>query len=269
MIQCAGTCQRGYFCPPGSVTPTQQECGSSNVMCRTGSPLPAIVPPGFYSVGGTNTTRFYQRPCEPGFFCTLGVKYQCPEGSFGATSGLQDVKCSGPCSPGYYCPSYPNPPSVSATHSECGNAIVYCPLGTGNTPAMVQSGFYTVGAGDGTGDARNATRTAQHICPQGFYCRRGIVIRCPEGTYGDEQGLSDDFCKGWCPPGFACPRGTADYRANKCPRRTYAPKGSAYCIECPPVTSIHLSKVLSLFNIVSEDEEQTPCTNKRECCFFG
>jgi hypothetical protein len=243
-------------------------------MCRTGSSVPAVVSQGYYSIGGgaSNTTRFHQRPCEPGYFCKDGIKYQCPEGTFGATSGLHDPMCSGYCAAGYCCPSHPNPPSVVATQLECGgNSSVYCPVGTGNTPSMVHSGFYTTGAGDGrVEDARNTTRTAQQICPRGFYCRHGIRIRCPEGTYGDAEGLSDDFCQGWCPPGYFCPRGTANYRDNVCPPGTYAPKGSEGCTKCPyQMDNTNRTAIFSSFDLVSKELRTAPCTDKRECCFFG
>lgn len=199
---CAGNCLRGFYCPPGSTAATQIQCGSDQYICRTGSGLPELVAPGYYSVGGTNSTRYHQLPCEPGYYCARdGMKRQCPHGTYGATSGLQTSQCSGLCTAGYYCPSYPFPPSTSSTQVACGNSTVYCPTGTGNKPMLVQSGFYSTGAGDGSGDVLNTTRTGQKICPKGFYCRRGIVIRCPDGTYGDKEGLTSMFCQGWCPPG--------------------------------------------------------------------
>ncbi|GLD98198.1 hypothetical protein PINS_up006895 [Pythium insidiosum] len=240
---CAGLCRRGFFCPPGSTSPTQQRCGGGDRVCRTGSERPQIVPPGYYSVGAaadpTNSTRFHQRPCEPGFFCVNGTKFQCPEGTFGATTGLSTAACSGRCRAGYRCPSYPFAPSTSATQELCGNASVFCPEGTGNAPRLVASGFYSTGAGDGSDQEgtpeaaqTNATRTDQSLCPRGFYCRQGIRIRCPPGTYGDREGLVSTQCAGWCPPGFACPTGTSDYRANACPNGTYAVAGSAACLAC-------------------------------------
>lgn len=269
LLQCAGSCQRGFYCPPGSVSATERACGGDDRICRSGASLPEPVSRGYYSVGDTNATRFTELPCEPGYFCISGVKYQCPEGSFGATTGLDAAACSGLCAAGYACPSYPSAPSVRATQRECGDATVYCPAGTGNAPVMVSSGFYTIGAGDGSGDARNTTRTGQRKCPRGSYCRQGIVIPCPDGTYGDIEGLSDTYCSGWCPPGFACPRGTADYRLNACPFGTYATKGSARCIECPSKADARMRDVLALFQLLTDAQEQQPCTDKRECCFFG
>ncbi|EEY65353.1 uncharacterized protein PITG_17008 [Phytophthora infestans T30-4] len=202
---CAGLCTRGYFCPEGSTSPTQIECGGDGFICRTGSSKPLAIPQGYYAIGVTNTTRFFQRPCERGYFCVNGVKYQCPSGTFGATSGLTTAACSGTCAPGYYCPSYPEPPSVIKTQHECGSSVTYCPEGTGNEPLFVRSGYFSVLTSGMMDDGRNATQNDVRICSKGFYCRQGIRIRCPEGSYGDVEGLTAASCSGWCPAGYFCP----------------------------------------------------------------
>ncbi|GMF50831.1 unnamed protein product [Phytophthora fragariaefolia] len=232
---CAGFCTRGYYCPKGSASPTQRECGADRFVCPTGSPEPQLIRVGYYSVGVTNTTRFFQRPCEPGYFCVNGIKYQCPAGTYGETSGLSTAACSGKCAPGYYCPSYPNPPSISRTQNECGNSSVYCPEGTGNEPKFVLSGYYSILTSGLAGDGRNATQNGMKKCPKGFYCRQGIRIRCPEGTYGDMEGLSAVSCSGWCPAGYSCPFATTDYRLNPCLPGTYATKGAAVFGEDPAI----------------------------------
>lgn len=267
---CSGSCSRGYFCPAGVTSPTANSCGGPGFECRTGAISPVAVPEGYYSVGGTNLTRFFHRECELGHYCTGGVKFQCPAGSFGAGRGLQTAQCSGKCAAGYWCPSHPFPPSTAATQRECGNSSVYCPPGTGNAPLQVRSGYFSVGAGDGSvdPDARNTTRTGQEICPRGFFCRNGIRIQCPAGTYGDVEGLTTDDCNGWCPAGFACPAGTSDYHENKCPPGTYAPRGSVACIHCPP-GSQNRSTVLTTFHLLPPELQAQPCTHERACCFFG
>ncbi|ETP31356.1 hypothetical protein F442_19775 [Phytophthora nicotianae P10297] len=263
---CTGLCTRGYYCPEGSTSPTQMECGGDGFICRTGSREPLLIPQGYYSVGITNTTRFFQRPCEPGYFCANGVKYQCPAGTYGATSGLSTADCSGKCAPGYFCPSYPGPPSISRTQSECGSSVTYCPEGTGNEPLFVRSGYYSVLTSGMVDDGHNATQNDVSICPKGFYCRQGIRIRCPEGTYGDIEGLSAASCSGWCPAGYFCPYATTDYRVNPCPIGTYSTKGAAECIQCP-ISSQSRASVLKTFQL--PPLEQPPCTTHRECCFFG
>ncbi|KAG7377735.1 hypothetical protein PHYPSEUDO_011080 [Phytophthora pseudosyringae] len=266
---CAGLCLRGYYCPEGSTSPTQIECGGDGWICRTGSPQPQTIQNGYYSIGTTNTTRFFQRPCEPGYFCVGGIKYQCPAGMYGATSGLNTATCSGKCAPGYYCPSYPGPPSISRTQNECGSSSVYCPEGTGNEPQFVKSGYYSVSTSGMVDDGRNATQNNVQICPKGFYCRQGIRIRCPEGTYGDVEGLSAASCSGWCLAGFFCPFATTDYRLNPCLPGTYSTKGAAVCIQCP-TSSQSRDSVLKTFQLPPKDQtDKPPCTTHRECCFFG
>jgi hypothetical protein len=266
---CAGSCKRGYYCPEGSTSPTPRECGGDGLICRTGSPEPAMTQKGYYSVGVTNNTRFYQRPCEPGHFCVDGVKYQCPAGTYGSTSGLSTPACSGECAPGYYCPSYPGPPSTSRTQTECGNSTVYCPAGTGNEPRRVSSGHFSVLTSGLADDGRNATQNDAAICPKGFYCRQGIRIRCPEGTYGDAEGLSASTCSGWCPAGFFCPFATADYRSNACLPGTYAARGSAVCLPCPPSTQSRSSVLQQFLLLPPEQGDRPQCVTHRECCFLG
>lgn len=134
---CDGPCDEGYYCEEGSTSPKQHRCGNSTVYCRFGSSIPKEVDIGYYSgkpqnifecirlscyniVGGLdNSTRSYQKKCEPGFYCVDGVRKHCYEGFFGAGFGLvtnynssyrlflysvfklqTHPNCSGPCSEG-------------------------------------------------------------------------------------------------------------------------------------------------------------------------
>ena len=81
-------CEEGYYCPLGSSSKKQHECGSSAVYCPRGSNTTTPVSVGYYTIGGTsNMTRTSQLKCEPGFFCVDGVKHHCPPGSYGAKVG--------------------------------------------------------------------------------------------------------------------------------------------------------------------------------------
>ena len=62
--QCTGECQAGYFCPTGSVSPTQRECGGEDVYCPTGSGAPIPIPTGYYSTGGDVRTRSGKSECR-------------------------------------------------------------------------------------------------------------------------------------------------------------------------------------------------------------
>lgn len=57
-------------------------------------------------------------------------------------------------------------------------------------------------------------RSGEKKCEKGNYCREGVKLACPAGTYGDVEGLEDDACSGLCPPGF------------------YSTLGSEECMKC-------------------------------------
>jgi hypothetical protein len=86
---CSGLCSEGYYCPEGSVSPTQRECGESDVYCPEGSSVPLPVSPGYYTVGGSSPfTRTAQRLTEKGFYAFEGLRYPCPSGTYGNSTGL-------------------------------------------------------------------------------------------------------------------------------------------------------------------------------------
>ena len=60
---CTGPCSPGYYCPLGSTSPTQMECGGQYVYCPLNSSLPMNVSLNHYTVGGTATTRTGQVVC--------------------------------------------------------------------------------------------------------------------------------------------------------------------------------------------------------------
>ena len=51
---CSGVCAAGYYCPEGSTSATQRECGGEHLYCPAGSGAPVPVPSGSYSSGGTH-----------------------------------------------------------------------------------------------------------------------------------------------------------------------------------------------------------------------
>ena len=97
-------CFTGYYCPIASSRPTQIMCGSITYYCPEGSPEPIRVSDGYYTIGGTPTTRSSQAICPPGSYCIDGYRIPCPPGTFGASEGLTSPVCSGECEPGFYCP---------------------------------------------------------------------------------------------------------------------------------------------------------------------
>jgi MinD superfamily P-loop ATPase len=49
--QCSGPCDPGFYCPEGSVSPTEKLCGDTDKYCPRGSYKPTMVSPGYFSIG--------------------------------------------------------------------------------------------------------------------------------------------------------------------------------------------------------------------------
>jgi hypothetical protein len=130
-------CSMGYTCSMASTTPTQHECGGTDVFCPVGSTTPTRVSSGYRTVGGGPKTRVAQVPCGPGAYCPGdGNSYLCPAGTFAAFPG--HARCR-PCAAGYYC----DRGSRSATQHPCGNASLFCPPGS-EQPLEGSPGFFTL-----------------------------------------------------------------------------------------------------------------------------
>ena len=106
------------------------------------------------------------RICPAGSWCPTNTRtwrsFLCPPGSYGNGTGLSSPKCTGLCSPGYYC----NAGSTSQKQNIC-PAGYYCVEGTsnlnGSTPPIVcPPGFYCV-----------AGSSEPKACPAGYYCPEG------------------------------------------------------------------------------------------------
>lgn len=234
---CVGLCKEGYYCESGSSSPTQFECGSSNVFCKRGSTKPTPAHSGFYTIhtgpdagakllwDKKNSTMSAEIPCEPGYFCQNGIKIPCPPGTYAWRYGMNST-CP-QCAKGHYCPSYlpqqqnapkhtqwPMKPHITASDYECGGVGYFCPQGS-FFPMQVGGGNYTVG-----GSSNNRTRTDQAVCQPGSFCQNGISLLCPPGKYGLSNGMSNPECSGWCPPGFFCAVGTSN--PIPCPHNYYS-----------------------------------------------
>ncbi|ETW03965.1 hypothetical protein H310_04372 [Aphanomyces invadans] len=112
---CSGACAAGYYCPEASTSATPFLCGNVAFFCPAGSSEPLAVAAGYYTAGGTNSTRVRQEECGVGQFCQGGIAYDCPQGTYGDTTGLTVEQCSGWCAAGFFCP----PRSASATANRC------------------------------------------------------------------------------------------------------------------------------------------------------
>jgi len=91
----------------------------------------------FRATGGV-ARRTAESLAPPGHYALRGLLYECPAGTFGATSGLSSPQCSGQCERGFYCP----PSSVHPRQIPCGSPDRFCPPGS-PYPLLVSAGFYT------------------------------------------------------------------------------------------------------------------------------
>lgn len=94
--------------------------------CPSGSSEPLDIEVGYYGIGGefaeteegleAHNFRTGQELCPPGFYCELGMKYPCPAGTYGDSTGLVDPLCGGLCPKGFFCPlTSPNDKLVTGT----------------------------------------------------------------------------------------------------------------------------------------------------------
>lgn len=103
-------CHEGFYCPAGSLSGDQLECGHPGVYCPLGSSVPTPVRDGYYSMPeytgliGTGRRQVSERICPLGHYCTNGIKIACRAGTFGASEGLSTGACSGLCPSGHFCP---------------------------------------------------------------------------------------------------------------------------------------------------------------------
>ena len=92
--RCSGPCSPGFFCPSGSTNSRERQCGNVTLYCPQGAGGPLQVSLGYYTVGGGSRTRTGQQVCERGHYCSAGMKYPCPAGTFGNTTGTAAVLSS-------------------------------------------------------------------------------------------------------------------------------------------------------------------------------
>lgn len=199
-----GNCSAGHFCLAGSTVsnPTDGVMGNlcpKGSYCDSGSQAGVGCPPGtMLNVTGGKTIL----DC---FNCTKG--YYC--------AGYGNDKPSGPCDPGYYCPSgmsVQNPPQYT------------CPVGhfcIGNNfePVRCLSGTYQDQTGENQckecpkgyfcdNTVAPVVLFTNSKCPEGHYCPPGTKhsteFRCPIGTYSNYTGLDNVTNCLPCPGGYYC-----------------------------------------------------------------
>ena len=179
--ECSGKCLPGSYCPSPSAVPISCSLGHYcpdglvQIPCSAGKFGATI------GLKDSSCSGF----CSLGHYCPSGsssaTQVPCPAGRFGALNGLGNSNCSGLCHEGYYCPAG----SIGST-KKCGDSNHYCPAGS-SKPSEVSLGYYSVGGKDET------TRSDQALCNIGYYCKKGLKVPCPVGSYGNTEGLYADF----------------------------------------------------------------------------
>ena len=140
----------------------------------------------------------------------------CPPGTYGNTSYLTSLECSGLCPPGHYCPAGtfdPIPCPVGRYLEFAGgsslNSCIRCSPGTFN-PAQARTDAGCISCPVGT-LSEELESTSCDPCPVGGYCDvesaagvRQTFKPCPAGTYNPgTRKVSEADC-------LACPLGTAN-----------------------------------------------------------
>jgi len=230
---CSSLCPAGYYCPENTIDPIP--CGDGN-FCPVESATPTISKVGYYTVGETSTsssdTHSNEKICEHGHYCINGEKKMCPGGTYGNSTGLSTILCSGICRPGFFCPE------GSIHEMECGGDEFFCPEGSSRRERVLLGGdigpdnhdkgaFYTLGGTPDGSHSKNATRNDQKRCPQGSYCVNGVRRPCPAGRYGSRLGEDRADCAGLCAEGFYCPEGSTKAHERACGGPShFCPEGS-------------------------------------------
>ena len=199
------TCTAGYYCPSSSVTYTydgsvqgRTPCGGNTKYSSSGATACSTVSSGYYSTGGTSTTRTGQTKCEAGNYCSGGVKTACGGGKYssaGATSCSNitagcygtsaSSSCPAVCAANTYsnagasscssCPTdYKNSGDAAASHAGSASCIISVPggkyVGTANSATLSTCAGGTYKAAHSV--AYGSTSSCD-TCEAGYYCPAG------------------------------------------------------------------------------------------------
>ncbi|CDW71824.1 gcc2 and gcc3 domain-containing protein [Stylonychia lemnae] len=215
-------CSSGYYCPEGSTSdqPVGNECQpgyycpqgvSQQIQCPIDSYQPFKMkasclqcPISYYC---PNTGMDVPMICPKGYFCngSPSTLKKCPAGQFSDIEGLNSSSQCQFCLNGQYC-------SNEAQVTPTGNC---------------QAGYYCYVNNLILITQQNPQST---ICPKGSYCPSGSIlpIKCPPGTYNDQQGSIDINACIKCEAGYICDKYGMQSKSEfkSCPEGYYCLEGA-------------------------------------------
>ena len=227
-------CEPGYWCPPGSVSPTQIRCGNTSVYCPEGSSSPTLAPPGKYTIEGRivegehRVTHFggQQRGNAPATATTTVY----PNNNAN-TAADTSAFASSPPEP------YPHFYSVGGiVGPDLSNILSRQPFQNQNDGSQNIRGRYhpmrSPSDLGGTSLLEVQTRSGVLDCPSGSYCMGGVRRACPRGRFGASERLSDPGCDGPAALGHWTRAGAITATQMKCAPGRYADREGSTSAGC-------------------------------------
>ena len=204
-------CSAGYYKAAHNVaygsTSSCSECGAVNKYSAAGASACSTVDTGYYTTGGTTTTRTGQSQCKSGTYCTGGVQNTCPSG-YGASAAGSDAAAD--CYMSVAATKY-----VKAANDSSASA---CGTGTYKAAHTVYYGGTSTCSSCPSGYDDGAAVATQAECvisvAGGKYVgtpNSATLSTCAGGTYKAAHSVaygSTSSC-GQCPANSYCPEGAS------------------------------------------------------------
>ena len=188
------TCRAGYYLPANATS--CRACGGNNYYCKGGTFNVSssaqgrrTVSSGYYSTGGTSTTRTGQSQCGAGYYCSAGVRTAC-SGSLQYQNAAGQTSCK-TVSDGYYkssntgqrqCPANYRDGTGAANINACKTS---CDGGT--YVATANAACTSVGTGyyKGAHTVNYGSTSTRSQCPSGY--RDGAATSAQSGCKMDVE----------------------------------------------------------------------------------
>ena len=219
------SCALGYYCPGGTINPTDNPCpaGTYSGSYYAVTPYDCLqCPRGYGCVAGSSPQSIATALCQAGYYCPRGSKtitqVACPAGTYRATTKAKKIEDCVPCPSGSYCVS------ATVTPVTC-PAGYYCPLGTTSANQYpCRPGTYSTSTGLVSQDGCTQ-------CGLGNYCVGGTqaVVACAAGNYNNVT-MEAPACYA-CPAGYYC-QSTGVINPVACAKGYYSDVGASTCTAC-------------------------------------